>query len=246
MLQQKKQKWHTIAAKAQENPVEAPKKQAGATEGPAPVESPRKVGGHAGDSSADRARKASDAVLGNIVGIARPIAIPDLPEDEIELSVEEDRRRLVLQGLLLAVAVLALLLLAFWCGIAANYSGNVWLLLALIASLTAAWFVSKRMGRLLRKYFMRTGVIDFGHTYVYIYEKADPKEATVVTYKDIKAYKVVRQGNSLRLLLWGDWVKHPSGYLYVGITRPFMAGTLDSLEQGFASTMARHHVKEKK
>ena len=56
----------------------------------------------------------------------------------------------------------------------------------------------------------------------------------------------MRQGNSIRLLLWGDWVKHPSGYLYVGITRPFMADTLDSLETQICETLARHHVKEKK
>ena len=150
------------------------------------------------------------------------------------------------QGLALLVAVLALLFLVFWCGVVANYTGNVWLLLLLIAALTAAWFVSKRMGRFLGKFFMKTGVIDFGHTYVYIYEKSDPKEATVVTYKDIKSYMIVRQGNSLRFLLWGSWVKHPSGYLYVGMTRPFMADTLDALEADLSTTMARHHVKEKK
>ena len=102
------------------------------------------------------------------------------------------------------------------------------------------------MGRFLGKFFMKTGVIDFCHTYVYIYEKSDPKEATVVTYKDIKSYMIVRQGNSLRFLLWGSWVKHPSGYLYVGMTRPFMADTLDALEADLSTTMARHHVKEKK
>ena len=213
---------------------------------PDAAEAPKKVGGHAQDSSADKARRASDAVLGDIIGITKPIAIPDLPEDEVELSVGEDRKRLLLQGLALLVAVLALLFLVFWCGVVANYTGNVWLLLLLIAALTAAWFVSKRMGRFLGKFFMKTGVIDFGHTYVYIYEKSDPKEATVVTYKDIKAYKIVRQGNSLRFLLWGSWVKHPSGYLYVGMTRPFMADTLDALEADISATMVRHHVKEKK
>ncbi len=213
---------------------------------PDAAEAPKKVGGHAQDSSADKARRASDAVLGDIIGITKPIAIPDLPEDEVELSVGEDRKRLLLQGLALLVAVLALLFLVFWCGVVANYTGNVWLLLLLIAALTAAWFVSKRMGRFLGKFFMKTGVIDFGHTYVYIYEKSDPKEATVVTYKDIKFYKIVRQGNSLRFLLWGSWVKHPSGYLYVGMTRPFMADTLDALEADISATMVRHHVKEKK
>ena len=213
---------------------------------PDAAEAPKKVGGHAQDSSADKARRASDAVLGDIIGITQPIAIPDLPEDEVELSVGEDRKRLLLQGLALLVAVLALLFLVFWCGVVANYTGNVWLLLLLIAALTAAWFVSKRMGRFLGKFFMKTGVIDFGHTYVYIYEKSDPKEATVVTYKDIKFYKIVRQGNSLRFLLWGSWVKHPSGYLYVGMTRPFMADTLDALEADISATMVRHHVKEKK
>lgn len=246
-MAQKKQKRQATAATPKANAVERDEaEKSKPTASVEPSKGPQKIGGHAQDSSADKARRASDAVLGDIIGMAKPIAIPDLPEDEVELSVGEDRKRLLLQGLALLVAVLALLFLVFWCGVVANYTGNVWLLLLLIAALTAAWFVSKRMGRFLGKFFMKTGVIDFGHTYVYIYEKSDPKEATVVTYKDIKSYMIVRQGNSIRLLLWGDWVKHPSGYLYVGITRPFMADTLDSLETQICETLARHHVKEKK
>ena len=244
MAQQKKQKRRAAAAQPQQKAAETPKEQATGSAQSTPT--PKKVGGHAEDSSGDKAKRASDAVLGDIIGMAKPIAIPDLPEDEVELSVGEDRKRLLLQGLALLAAVLALLFLTFWFGLVANASGNVWFLIALILSLTAAWFVSKRMGRFLGKYFMKTGVIDFGHTYVYIYEKSDQKEATVVEYKDIKTYGIVRQGNSLRLLLWGSWVKHPSGYLYVGMTRPFMADTLDGLEADIRATMARHHVKEKK
>ena len=74
----------------------------------------------------------------------------------------------------------------------------------------------------------------------------DPKEATVVTYKDVKFYKTVRQGNSIRLLLWGDWVKHPSGYLYVGITRPFMADTLDPLETRVSARLWRVTTSRKR
>ncbi|MCI1794341.1 MAG: hypothetical protein LKI67_07070 [Olsenella sp.] len=242
-MAKKKQKRQTTAAGAKEGSTETPKGQpvVAGNEG-----GPKKVGGPSGELSADKARRASDAVLGDIIGMAKPIAIPDLPEDELELSVEEDRKRLLLQGLLLFLAVLALLFLTFWFGLVANATGNVWLLIALILSLTAAWFVSKRMGRFLGKFFMKTGVIDFGRTYAYIYEKPDPKEATVVPYKDIKFYKTARQGNSIRLLLWGGWVKHPSGYFYVGITRPFMAYTLDDLESQICETMARHRVKEKK
>lgn len=246
-MAQKKQKSQATIARSKANSVERDEadksKPAASTE---PSKGPQKIGGHAQDSSADKARRASDAVLGDIIGMAKPIAIPDRPEDELELSVGEDRKRLLLQGVFLLLAVLALLFLTFWFGVVANASGNVWFLLALILSLTAAWFVSKRMGRFLGKFFMKTGVVDFGSKYVYIYEKSDPKEATVVTYKDVKFYKTVRQGNSIRLLLWGDWVKHPSGYLYVGITRPFMADTLDSLEAQIRETLARHHVKEKK
>lgn len=246
-MAQKKQKRQATAATPKANAVERDEaEKSKPTASVEPSKGPQKIGGHAQDSSADKARRASDAVLGDIIGMAKPIAIPDLPEDEVELSVGEDRKRLLLQGLALLVAVLALLFLVFWCGVVANYTGNVWLLLLLIAALTAAWFVSKRMGRFLGKFFMKTGVIDFGHTYVYIYEKSDPKEATVVTYKDIKSYMIVRQGNALRFLLWGSWVKHPSGYLYVGMTRPFMADTLDALEADLSTTMARHHVKEKK
>ena len=246
-MAQKKQKSQATTARSKANSVERDEAdKSEPTASTEPSKGLRKIGGHAQDSSADKAKRASDAVLGDIIGMAKPIAIPDLPEDELELSVGEDRKRLLLQGVLLLLVVLALLFLTFWFGVVANASGNVWFLLALILSLTAAWFVSKRMGRFLGKFFMKTGVVDFGSKYVYIYEKSDPKEATVVTYKDVKFYKTVRQGNSIRLLLWGDWVKHPSGYLYVGMTRPFMADTLDALEADISATMVRHHVKEKK
>ena len=65
-------------------------------------------------------------------------------------------------------------------------------------------------------------------------------------YKDIKSYAIVRQGNSIRLLLWGSWVKHPSGYQYVAIVRPFMADTLDELAEQIRERMIAHHVKKHK
>ena len=67
-----------------------------------------------------------------------------------------------------------------------------------------------------------------------------------VPYGDVKAYKLIRQGSALRLLLSGDWVAHPSGFHFVDINRPFMAGTLDALEEQILEILRAHHVKQAK
>ena len=64
--------------------------------------------------------------------------------------------------------------------------------------------------------------------------------------KVVKAYKLIRQGSALRLLLSGDWVAHPSGFHFVDINRPFMAGTLDALEEQILGILRAHHVKQDK
>ena len=189
---------------------------------------------------------AADTVRDSLNDIVRPIEISGLPKDEIELSVEEDRKRLLAEGIGLLVLVLVLLFAVFAFGVVANYTGNVWLLILIIFALTAVWFVSKRMGRFFSKYFHKTGCVDFGTKYVFLYLKGDPADAVAVTYRDIESFAFVRQGSSLRLLLWGDWVKHPSGYQYVGISRPFDKESLGPLEDEVRALMAKHHVKEKK
>ena len=67
----------------------------------------------------------------------------------------------------------------------------------------------------------------------------------MVPYKKVKNYKCIRQGNSIRLLLAGDWVKHPSGFQLVDINRPFMASTLDGLQADIAAVMKAHRVNER-
>ena len=167
-------------------------------------------------------------------------------ERDVELRVEEDRTRLLVCGLGLLVLVFAILFAAVCAYAFADVTGNIALLLVVVVAITAVWFISKRMGRLLGKYAAHVGVCDFGASELTIYEKADVTKAVVVPYKQIKGYSIVRQGSSLRLLLWGSWVTHPAGYEYVGITRPFMKDTLDDLEDQIEECMARHHVKKHK
>lgn len=167
-------------------------------------------------------------------------------ERDVELRVEEDRTRLLVCGLGLLVLVFAILFAAVCAYAFADVTGNIALLLVVVVAITAVWFISKRMGRLLGKYAAHVGVCDFGASELTIYEKADVTKAVVVPYKQIKGYSIVRQGLSLRLLLWGSWVTHPAGYEYVGITRPFMKDTLDDLEGQIEECMARHHVKKHK
>lgn len=167
-------------------------------------------------------------------------------EHDVELRIEEDRTRLLVCGLGLLAFVFATLFAAVCAYALADVTGNIALLLVVVVAITAVWFISKRMGRLLGKYAAHIGVCDFGASELTIYEKADVTKAVVVPYKQIKGYSIVRRGSSLRLLLWGEWVTHPAGYEYVGITRPFMKDTLDDLEGQIEECMARHHVKKHK
>lgn len=167
-------------------------------------------------------------------------------ERDVELRIEEDRTRLLVCGLGLLVLVFAILFAAVCAYALADVTGNIALLLVVVVAITAVWFISKRMGRLLGKYAAHVGVCDFGTSELTIYEKAGVTKAVVVPYKQIKGYSIVHQGSSLRLLLWGSWVTHPAGYEYVGITRPFMKDTLDDLEGQIEECMARHHVKKHK
>jgi hypothetical protein len=196
-------------------------------------------------SAASKTKKTTQNVLNDIFGSTPAIDIPELPHDKIEFSIDEDRTRLLVEGLLLLVFVIVLFFVILLLGVVANTTGNVWLLLLIIAAVTVVWFVTKRVGLFLRKFFNKVGVIDFGEKYVYIYDKDEIKKATVVRYSQIKAYGLMRQGNALRLLLWGDWVKHPAGYLYIGINRPFKKDTLESLQAKVIQIMKSHHIKEK-
>lgn len=166
--------------------------------------------------------------------------------DEVVLSVEEDRTRLAVQGAgFLAVALVSLFsVVAVWQ--IASMTGYVALLLLVILALTVAWFTSRAMGRRFSRLLQHTGVVDFGERTMRIYADSDPKKAIVVPYRDIKSYKLIRQGKALRLLLSGDWVSHPSGFHLVDIDRPFMADTLDGLEGQVLDVLRSHHVKQSK
>lgn len=195
---------------------------------------------------AGTAKAVSDNVLGDMLGVGEKVADPELPEEEIELEVVEDRRRLILQAVGLLVLSIALLFVALGAWAAANVTGNVALLLVILALLTGVWFVCKGMGKRFNRFATGVHVVDFAQRHVFIYEKAEPKKALVVSYKEIKNYKLIRQGNSLRLLFAGDWVKHPSGFYLVDINRPFMKDTLDELQKDIAQVMRDHRVNERK
>ena len=179
-------------------------------------------------SAADTAKAVSENVLEDMLGIGsdKP-ADPELPDEEMELEVEEDRRRLLLQGLGMLVISIALLFVALGAWAAANITGNVVLLIVLIFDLTAVWFVCKGMGKRFNRYASRVHVVDFGRRSVLLY------------------LKVIRQGGSLRLLLAGNWVTHPSGYQLVDINRPFMKDSLDGLAAQIKDVMREHRVNER-
>lgn len=195
---------------------------------------------------AGTAKAVSDNVLGDMLGVGEKVAEPELPEEELELEVVEDRRRLILQAVGLLAVSIVLLFVALGAWVAANATGNVVLLLVILALLTAVWFVCKGMGKRFNRFASGVHVVDFGQRDVFIYEKAEPNKALVVPYKKIKNYKLIRQGNSLRLLFAGDWVNHPSGFYLVDINRPFMKDTLEGLQGDIEQVMRDHRVNERK
>ena len=198
-------------------------------------------------------QRAAEADLGEFAGITMgekkdkgEEATESTPQEEIVLSVAEDRTRLVVQGVLyLLLAFFGLFLILGGIG-ATQISQSVAYLILVLVGLPLAWFASKAMGRRLSRFVSHTDVIDFGEKNVHIYAEADRKKAIVVSYKDIKSYKLIRQGKALRLLLSGDWVKHPSGFHFVDVNRPFMADTLDELETQILDVLRAHHVKQAK
>ena len=196
-----------------------------------------------GKAAEGKAAAPERGIVDSVIGVRDTGADPADDGSKVELTVEEDRTRLVLQSALLLVLNIALLGLAFVSWVAANVTGNVVLLIVIIFVLTAVWFCSRRMGRLFGKFFGKLPVMLFRERDLVIYEKADRKKALVVPYAKVKGYKVIRQGSSLRLLLWGDWVEHPSGVYYVGINRPFMKDTLDTVSDEIAGRMRAHRVK---
>lgn len=196
-----------------------------------------------GKAAEGKAAAPERGIVDSVIGVRDTGADPADDGSKVELTVEEDRTRLALQSALLLVLNIALLGLAFVSWVAANVTGNVVLLIVIIFVLTAVWFCSRRMGRLFGKFFGKLPVMLFRERDLVIYEKADRKKALVVPYAKVKGYKVIRQGSSLRLLLWGDWVEHPSGVYYVGINRPFMKDTLDTVSDEIAGRMRAHRVK---
>lgn len=165
---------------------------------------------------------------------------------EVLLAVEEDRTRLLVQGIAyLLLAFFGLFLVLGGIG-ATQIAQNVAYLTLVVVGLPVAWFSSKAMGRRLGKFARHVGVVDLCERGVRIYVSTDAKRALSVPYGDVKAYKLIRQGSALRLLLSGDWVAHPSGFHFVDINRPFMAGTLDALEEQILGILRTHHVKQAK
>lgn len=171
--------------------------------------------------------------------------LPDrgsLPDEEIELVVEEDRMHLVLESLASFSCVLALLLGALALVEAAGASSNMWLVLLALFALTAVWFISRHAGRLFRRWMAHTPVMELGERHLFVCRESKREQALCVSYESIGQARVQREGGKLRLLLKGPWVEHPSGYEYVAVSRPFAKESLDSLEEELVSALRAHGV----
>ena len=196
-------------------------------------------------SAADTAKAVSENVLEDMLGIGsdKP-ADPELPDEEMELEVEEDRRRLLLQGLGMLVISIALLFVALGAWPPPT-SPATW------SFSSAGSLISRPSGLCARAWASAsTATLPrargyFGRQRPSVPSSPTPRRPQVVAYKDIKNYKLIRQGGSLRLLLAGNWVTHPSGYQLVDINRPFMKDSLDGLAAQIKDVMREHRVNER-
>lgn len=198
-------------------------------------------------TSDNAVKQVSDSVLGDMFGIGKEKeAVKELPEDTIELSVPEDRGRLLLAALVyLLLALVGLFLVAGGLG-ATQISGNMGYMVLTLLGLPVAWYASKAMGKRFNRYAQKTNIVDFGEKYVFIYAEANPKKAIVVPYKEIKSYKIIQQGSAIRLFFKGNWVDHPSGYYLVDINKIFSSETVVPLVNDIVKVMREHRVNRKK
>jgi len=118
----------------------------------------------------------------------------------------------------------------------------MWLVLLALFALTAVWFISKSAGRLFRRWLAHTPVMELGERHLFICRDSKREEALCVSYGDIRQARIQREGGKLRLLLKGPWVKHPSGYEYVAISRPFVRESLAPLMEELAIRLRSHKV----
>lgn len=157
-----------------------------------------------------------------------------------ELRIEEDRRRLTIQGIGYLAGTIACLVLCF-LGIDFGIQGLIWAYLGSLVAIAGAWFMLRPAMRLLGKLIRRTGVADFCQTELLVHVTSGKDD--VIPYVRIRSARIVREDKAIRLLLSGGWVQHPSGLYYVGIDYPFQSELLDGVERSLRDELAAHHVK---
>lgn len=185
----------------------------------------------------------SQQLFGNIAKRHTAQSIDDV-QDNIIYTIEEDRGYLLSYIALRLVGVFIALFFSFLMWVFANRTGNVAFLVAFIIGLTVAWFFTKGLGKKSSRFISHVPVVSFGKENVFIFETSDKEHPLIVGYNGITAYKIIRQGNALQLLIKGEWVTHPSGFYLISIRRPFMKTTLDEIQEQIKAIFRNNKVKE--
>ncbi len=153
-----------------------------------------------------------------------------------ELIISDDRIKLLFYtaGLFVTTVAAMLLISAFL---------NIGQYLGVFLSITLLWFSVKYMCAYAKRMLCATPVCVFGNDTVKIYPLFG--KVRFVAYDEVKEVLVIRSKRTLKLFLAGDFVKHPSGYCYVGIICPFAHHDLDEKEQKIKACLKikKVHVK---
>lgn len=154
-----------------------------------------------------------------------------------EYVIKEDTTKLLLYTVGNLVLSLLLMILLGQFYIMGKY------LLAFF-SLTGLWFSVKYMCRYGMRLVKKKTVCSFGAKEVTIHSL--PEGDKTFLYRDVDEVKILSDWKSIKIFFSGKYVKHPSGWDYVGVIYPFKKRELKEVEMQVTEVLKKHHVKVSK
>ena len=154
-----------------------------------------------------------------------------------EYVIKEDTTKLLLYTVGNLVLSLLLMILLGQFYIMGKY------LLAFF-SLTGLWFSVKYMCRYGMRLVKKKTVCSFGAKEVTIHSLPEGDKTSL--YRDVDEVKILSDWKSIKIFFSGKYVKHPSGWDYVGVIYPFKKRELKEVEMQVTEVLKKHHVKVSK
>ncbi|MCF0148795.1 MAG: hypothetical protein HUJ77_10425 [Clostridium sp.] len=111
-------------------------------------------------------------------------------------------------------------------------------------SITGIWFSVKYMCRYGMRLVKKKTVCSFGAKEVTIHSL--PGGDKTFLYRDVDEVKILSDWKSIKIFFSGKYVKHPSGWDYVGVIYPFKRKKLEEVEKQATEILEKHQVKVSK